>query len=495
MTLPELRSSLENPATLDVDLLIVGLRSGETGPQLSAPGLDSAHEEVLLRSALSIGADGEKNSCWRIPSPEGFTCTSVLFTGLGSQLPGANDLREAAGYAALNTGKAARVGYALGFSEPHHGRAIAEGAVLGGHRITKAHKNVEAKLTHVVVCGGLSPEDTDAVLTISEAVWRVRDLVSSPPNLLTPETFVDHVAEMAAPLDISLEIFDESRLKAEGYGGLTAVGQGSVNPPRMMVLRWSPKKPTRHIALVGKGITFDSGGLSLKPANSMVGMKYDMTGAAVVAAVALASAKLNVGAAVTAWVCLAENMPSGSASRPNDVISMKNGTTVEILNTDAEGRLVLGDGLSAASAEQPDLIIDVATLTGAARVALGERYAGLMGTDSAVAAVGAAAEAVGELVWPMPLAQELRALLKTDVADIANAKPGNALGGMLLAGLFLQEFVGTSADGSPLEWAHLDIAGPAENSSGAWGYTPKGPTGALTRTLLNIVNAPAPESK
>jgi leucyl aminopeptidase len=263
----------------------------------------------------------------------------------------------------------------------------------------------------------------------------------------------------------------------------------------MMVLRWSPPKPTRHIALVGKGITFDSGGLSLKPANSMVGMKYDMTGAAVVSAVALASAELGVGAAVTAWVCLAENMPSGSASRPNDVISIKNGQTVEILNTDAEGRLVLADGLSAARAEEPDLIIDVATLTGAARVALGERYAGLMGTPEAVAAIQESATQAGELVWPMPLPEELRTLLSTDVADIANAKPGNTLGGMLLAGLFLQEFVGKSPEGTLLPWAHLDIAGPAENSSGAWGYTPKGPTGALTRTLLTVVGASTPQPK
>jgi leucyl aminopeptidase len=313
--------------------------------------------------------------------------------------------------------------------------------------------------------------------------------------VLTPETFVAQVSEMAASLNISVEVFDEVRLAAEGSGGLTAVGQGSINPPRMMVLRWSPPKPTRHIALVGKGITFDSGGLSLKPANSMVGMKYDMTGAAVVSAVALASAELNVGAAVTAWVCLAENMPSGSASRPNDVISIKNGTTVEILNTDAEGRLVLADGLSAASAEAPDLMIDVATLTGAARVALGERYAGLMGTPEAVAAVEESAAQAGELVWPMPLPEELRALLSTDVADIANAKPGNTLGGMLLAGLFLQEFVGKTPEGTLLPWAHLDIAGPAENSSGPWGYTPKGPTGALTRTLLTIVSAPGPQSK
>jgi leucyl aminopeptidase len=495
MTMPLLHSSTDNPALVDVELLVVGLSFQEGALQIAAHGFDPAQEQALLEAARTIGAEGEQNCCWRIPAPPGFSSTSILFTGVGSAPTGANTLRESAGYAALHSGSAKRVGYALGWGDPSHVLAIAEGALIGGHRVTKAHKNPETTLTDVVVCGSLSASDTHAALTRAEAVWRVRDLVSMPPNLLTPETFVAQISQLAEPLNISVEILDEVALKAQGYGGLTAVGQGSVNPPRMMVLRWSPPAPTRHIALVGKGITFDSGGLSLKPANSMVGMKYDMTGAAVVSAVALASAKLSVDTAVTAWVCLAENMPGGGASRPNDVISIKNGTTVEILNTDAEGRLVLADGLSAASAEKPDLIIDVATLTGAARVALGERYAGLMGTPDGVQELTDAAARVGELVWAMPLPSELRALLKTDVADIANAKPGNTLGGMLLAGLFLQEFVGTGEDGSPLAWAHLDIAGPAENSSVPWGYTPKGPTGALTRTLIDIVGAPSSESK
>jgi leucyl aminopeptidase len=495
MTLPSLRATLDNPALLSVDLLVVGLRSGPEGPQIFAPGFNPDQEALLLQSARSVGADGEKNSSWRIPAPTGFTCSSVLFTGLGTSALEAQGLREAAGFAAMNTGTSASVAFALGFSEPSHARAIAEGALIGGHRITKAHATTDATVKDVTICGALDPTDLHVARTHAQAVWRVRDLVAAPPNLLTPATFVDQVSDMAASLDLSVEIFDDVRLKDEGYGGLTAVGQGSINPPRMMVLRWSPPQPTHHIALVGKGITFDSGGLSLKPANSMVGMKYDMTGAAVVSAVALASAELKVGAAVTAWVCLAENMPSGSASRPNDVIRIKNGTTVEILNTDAEGRLVLADGLSAASAEEPDLLIDIATLTGAARVALGERYAGLMGTPQGVDTLQDAAEQAGELVWPMPLPEELRSLLTTDVADIANAKPGNTLGGMLLAGLFLQEFVGKTADGSRIPWAHLDIAGPAENSSGAWGYTPKGPTGALTRTLLSVVSAPRPKSK
>jgi leucyl aminopeptidase len=419
----------------------------------------------------------------------------VVLTGLGDGTPGPTELREAAGYAAQNIQKASRVAYALPATSSAELVAVAEGALIGSHRIQKTHVEAEAGLQAITVIGTASPSNIESARVSAEAVWRVRDLVSLPPNVLHPQSFVERVSAMAASLEVSLEVLDEKALRDQGYGGLTAVGQGSTNPPRMMVLRWSPPGAKKHIALVGKGITFDSGGLSLKPANSMVGMKYDMTGAAVVSAVVLASASRATPTAVTAWVCLAENMPSGSAARPNDVITIKNGTTVEILNTDAEGRLVLADGLSAASTENPDLIIDVATLTGAARVALGERYAGLMGSDDAVSQVREAAERVGELVWPMPLPEELRSLLKTDVADIANAKPGNTLGGMLLAGLFLREFIGKDAKGNRLPWAHLDIAGPAENSSGAWGYTPKGPTGALTRTLLEIVGAKAGSTK
>lgn len=495
MSLPEITASTSNPAELDVDVLVVGLASSGEGPQIAVSGLAAELADALLDAAKRVGADSERNSTCRIPAPPGFACTSIVLTGLGAGAPSPNDLREVAGYAAQNIQKVSRVAYALPATSDDHVLAVAEGALIGSHRIQKTHAQPEASLQAITVLGAASPADLIHARITAEAIWRVRDLVSLPPNVLHPQSFVERVSAMASSLDISIEVLDERALRDQGYGGLTAVGQGSTNPPRMMVLRWSPPSATRHIALVGKGITFDSGGLSLKPANSMVGMKYDMTGAAVVSAVVLASAASATSTAVTAWVCLAENMPSGSASRPNDVITIKNGTTVEILNTDAEGRLVLADGLSAASIENPDLIIDVATLTGAARVALGERYAGLMGSDDAVSQVQAAAKNAGELVWPMPLPEELRALLKTDVADIANAKPGNTLGGMLVAGLFLREFIGIDGNGNRLPWAHLDIAGPAENSSGAWGYTPKGPTGALTRTLLEIVGAKPPVTK
>jgi len=497
MSLPEITASTANPAELDVDVLVVGLASSGEGSQIATSGLTAELADALLDAATAVGADSDRNSTCRIPAPPGFACTSIVLTGLGAGTPSANDLREVAGYAAQSIQKVSRVAYALPTTTSDDVLAVAEGALIGSHRIQKTQVLGEtaASLQTITVFGQASPTDLNLARIRAEAIWRVRDLVALPPNVLQPQSFVERVSAMASSLDISIEVLDEAALRDQGYGGLTAVGQGSTNPPRMMILRWSPPSATRHIALVGKGITFDSGGLSLKPANSMVGMKYDMTGAAVVSAVVLASAASATSTAVTAWVCLAENMPSGSASRPNDVITIKNGTTVEILNTDAEGRLVLADGLSAASVENPDLIIDVATLTGAARVALGERYAGLMGSEGAVSEVQEAAKNAGELVWPMPLPEELRSLLKTDVADIANAKPGNTLGGMLVGGLFLREFIGVDSDGNRLPWAHLDIAGPAENSSGPWGYTPKGPTGALTRTLLEIVGAKPPVTK
>jgi leucyl aminopeptidase len=254
----------------------------------------------------------------------------------------------------------------------------------------------------------------------------------------------------------------------------------------LVKLVYAPKGARKHLALVGKGITFDTGGLAVKPLPGMLGMKYDMTGAAVAFQSVLAIAKLGLPIKVTAWLCLAENMVSGSAVKPGDVVKAKNGKTIEVTNPDAEGRLVMADGLSAASMEMPDLIVDVATLTGAARVALGIRYSALMGTDEGVSALQNAAAKSGELVWHMPLPSELRANLDSPVADLANMRVGATAGGALVAALFLKEFIGVNAKGKSLEWAHLDIAGPADNEGPAYGFTPKGPTGVMLRTLVAL---------
>jgi leucyl aminopeptidase len=258
----------------------------------------------------------------------------------------------------------------------------------------------------------------------------------------------------------------------------------------MVKLTWRHPKAKAHLALVGKGVTFDSGGLSLKPADAMITMKCDMGGAAAVMAATRAIARLKLPVNVTTWAPLVENMPSGTAQRPSDVLTMYSGKTVEVLNTDAEGRLILADALARACEDSPDVLVDVATLTGAVVIALGSRTSAIMSNDDDLRArVQDAADRAGERMWPMPLPEELRAGLKSSVADLANI--GERFGGALTAAIFLKEFV---AEGT--KWAHLDIAGTAFNESEPWGYTPKGGTGIAVRTLVQIAedlaSRPAP---
>ena len=312
-----------------------------------------------------------------------------------------------------------------------------------------------------------------------------RDLVNTPPNLLFPQSFAEDVKKhtTASAARVSVSVLDEKALVKGGFGGIVGVGQGSVNPPRIVTMTWAPAGATTSVALVGKGITFDSGGLNIKPSSGMVTMKCDMAGAAAVAATVLAAAELDLPVAVTGYLCLAENMPSGTAQRPSDVVIMRDGTSVEILDTDAEGRMVLGDGICLASEKSPDWIVDIATLTGAQVVALGTDIAGVMGNedDFRTSVVDAAGRA-GEGAWAMPLPVELRAKLDTPTADIAHK--GDRDGGMLTAGLFLKEFVGEG-----IAWAHVDIAGPAFNDKAAKGHHPKGGTGFGVATLLSLIES------
>jgi leucyl aminopeptidase len=284
---------------------------------------------------------------------------------------------------------------------------------------------------------------------------------------------------------VKVTVWDEKRLEKDGFGGILGVGKGSTRQPRLVKVEYSPAKATAKVALVGKGITFDTGGISLKPHLGMGDMKSDMAGAAVVLNTVLAIAELGLPVKATAWLCIAENMPSGAAQRPADVLTMFGGKTVEVLNTDAEGRLVMADGIVAASQEYPDAIIDVATLTGAQLVALGDRTAGVMGSDSVTGPLKAAADRAGELVWPMPLPEELRPSLDSQVADLANI--GARHGGMMTAAVFLREFVGKGKDGEQIPWAHIDIAGPSFNNGSPYGYNHKQGTGCTVRTLVAYV--------
>lgn len=489
MTVPSLSVSSAPIASIEADVLIVGVTKTDDGPQLAT----DVPELLALQSSLAaIGVTGGADEFRRLPLT-GIAASSVAIIGLGSGTPTANELRLAAGSALRQLRGVESAALALPATTDEEVLAVLEGAGIGAYAYTeyRVTSKSPAKLpvTSVVVCTDAEPALAERATVVATAMHTVRDLVMAPPSDLYPESLAAIAVELATSAGIETTVLAEAELAAEGYGGILAVGSGSARGPRLVKLTYSPAGASQHLALVGKGITFDTGGLSLKPAGSMVGMKYDMTGSATVLAVVVAAARLNLPVRITGWLCLAENMPSGTATRPNDVLRIRGGTTVENLNSDAEGRLVLADGLVAASEENPDAIIDVATLTGAARVALGNRYTGVMGDTELVAHVVETAGRTGEHMWAMPFPAELRPMLNSDVADIANVKPGNTAGGMLLAGVFLREFIGSAGEGEEkrtIPWAHLDIAGPANNEGGGWGYTGSGPTAVTVRTLLAL---------
>lgn len=491
MTVPALFVTTAALATVEADVLVIAVQRSDDGPRMLT---DDPTLLEMQPSLPLVGVTASTDELRRLPLV-GFAAKSLALIGVGADYT-VNDLRMAAGAATRQLRGVASVALALPATDDDAVLSVLEGAAIGAyayteHRVTSlAATKVPA--SSVTVIGSDNAELATRASIVASAVHRVRDLVMAPPSHLFPETLAQAAVDAAAGTDVEVEVLREAELEAGGFGGILAIGAGSVRPPRLVKLSYSPADATQHLALVGKGITFDTGGLALKTATTMVGMKYDMTGAATVLAVVLAASALKLPLRVTGWMCIAENMPSGSASRPNDVIVIRGGTTVENLNSDAEGRIVLADGLAAASEEKPDAIIDVATLTGAARVALGNRYAGAMGDEALVVNLVETAKQVGETMWPMPFPAELRTLLNSEVADIANVKPGNTAGGMLLAGIFLKEFVGSTGEGAQkqqIPWAHLDIAGPANNDGAGWGYTGSGPTGFAVRTLIALAEA------
>ena len=364
-------------------------------------------------------------------------------------------------------------------------QAVAEGAALASYRFTRYKgdpKPCRLESLAVVGRGDAARRGLARGARVAEAVSMARDLVNEPAGAMTPSRLAAVAAEAVAASGGALEltVWDEVDVVNEGLGGLAGVGQGSDEPLRLIRLSYIPDDARGHLALVGKGITFDSGGLSIKTADGMETMKTDMSGAAAVLATMAALPDLAPRVAVTAIVPATENMPGGRAVKPGDVLKIRNGKTVEVLNTDAEGRLVLADGLSLAVEEGVDAVIDLATLTGACIVALGPDVAGLMGNDEGwTGQVRAAADRAGEPVWPLPLPDDYRKLIDSDVADVKNISSGR-YGGALTAGLFLKEFVGD------VPWAHLDIAGPARSGEDD-GYLRKGGTGYGVRTLVELV--------
>jgi len=488
MTIATLHLSTAPASEVESDVLVIGVVKTESGPQLVD---DSANLASFAEALTVIGATGAADELYRIPA-HGIATPAVAFIGLGDATPSPELLRYAAGSAARQLRGARHIAMALGVQSSDDTLAALEGAAIGAYSYDAYRSTVAEPAKRVAeMITVLSPVDDAGLIeraaVIAHATHVTRDLVNEAPRELYPATFADRASELAALDNVEVEVLAEAELTEGGFGGILGVGQGSTRGPRLVKISYTPSGAAKHLALVGKGITFDSGGLSLKPGMSMIGMKFDMSGAATVMAVVEACAKLSMPVRLTAWLCLAENMPSGSAIRPNDVLTIRGGKTVEVLNTDAEGRLVMADGLVAASEENPDAIIDIATLTGAAVVALGNRYAGTMGDKTLVNQVVAVADRVGEPFWPMPISPELRPLLASDIADIANIKPGNSAGGMLIAAAFLKDFIGKHPDsGETIPWAHIDIAGPSDNRNGGWGYIGKGATGIGVRTLIEL---------
>ena len=464
-------------------LLVLGALATANGAILSSGSLFSPSQ------LAAIGVTGKAEAIARTLSPAG---KPVAIVGLGSE-QNSDSWREIGG--AIGRGLSGEQSLELDLGVPDLSAAVAlmEGVALGSYAYPKAKVQPNLRKVSLITSLSLAKADFERVTVLAEAVHLSRNLAATPANELYPAKFAELATNAADKAGLKVEVLDEKQLKREGYGLIAAVGMGSARPPRLVKITYTPKRAVNHLALVGKGITFDTGGLAVKPLAGMLGMKYDMAGAASVYSSTLAIAKLGLPVKVTAFLCLAENMPSGTAMRPGDVFKSKSGKTVEVTNPDAEGRLVLADGISAASEDDPNLIVDVATLTGAARIALGARYTGLMGSAAGVAALEQASLSAGEPSWAMPLPKELRASLDSPIADLQNSKVGSTFGGMLVGGWFLSEFVGTSKDGSKIDWAHLDIAGPADNEGSPYGFTPSGPTGVMVRTLINLAEAMSAE--
>lgn len=482
---------------LEADVLVLGVHSSQEGPVLVAGPLDKDAAEGLEAILEDLGVTGNHDELTRLPGFDEAGADIVALIGLGEQTdqPARKllDLRYAAGSAIRQLAGYGSVALALGISTQDEVAAVAEGAAYGAFADVqlraKTAESVKAPVEDITVVTDLDPAEAEPVLTraliLGEAVDHTRRLVNTPPSHLYPETFVERALERVEGLEnITTKVWDYDQLVAEGFGGIAGVGQGSERKPRLVEVKYAPQGATQTVAIVGKGITFDTGGISLKPATSMTTMKSDMAGAATVLNVVAAASELKIPVAVSGYLCLAENMPGGNSIRPEDVLTMRSGHTVEVMNTDAEGRLVMADGLALASESEPDVLLDIATLTGAQLIALGVRTAAVMGHDDIRAKVVEAATAAGEDYWPMPMPEHLRKSLKSPVADLQNI--GSRYGGMLVAGQFLEEFVGEK-NGAKIPWAHLDFAGPSFNEEAPYGYTPKEGTGHSVATLIKFI--------
>jgi leucyl aminopeptidase len=484
-----------SPAKTRADAVVVGVVSTVKGVSVADGGEDVADAfGRSLRPLLStLGFSGKAGEVARIPTGGRLASPLLVLVGMG---PATDDraamllaVRRAAGVAARSTANAATVALALPAQDAASVRNVTEGYLLGGYTFGRyLSKPPEAKAGTVTVLSPVARRHEvvaafDEAQILAAAVATTRDWVNTPAGDLTPPLLAQEIVSVAKGTPVKVEVLDEVQLARLGCGGLLGVGSGSSAPPRLVELTYSPTAPVAHLALVGKGITFDSGGLTIKPGNGMETMKCDMAGAAAVTQATLAIARLGLPVKVSAFACLAENMVSGSSMRPGDVLTIYGGRTVEVLNTDAEGRLVLADGLQRAVEREPDVIIDVATLTGHMVMALGTKVGAVFGDDAVVGPVIEAGRESGEKHWPMPIpADVVERVHGSKIADLAQ-HDWTRWGGGLMAAAFLREFT----DGLP--WAHLDIAGPGFNSGSAAGHLTGGGTGFAVTTLVDYARA------
>jgi len=497
-----------SPAKTRADAVVVGAHSSAKGV-VPAPGGEDVAEAFgrRLRPLLStLGFTGKAGEVARVPTGGTIASPLLVLVGLGPETDdraaGLLAVRRAAGVASRSTANAASVALALPAGDADLVRNVVEGYLLGGYTFARyLSKPPEPRQAGTVTVLSPVARRGEAVAAfeeaqvVADAVNATRDWVNTPPGDLTPPVLADEMVsavKAAKAPHTKVTVLDHDDLRGLGCGGLLGVGGGSSAPPRLVELTYSPADPVAHVALVGKGITFDSGGLTIKPGQSMDTMKSDMAGAAAVVQATLAAARLGLPVRVSTFACLAENMVSGSSMRPGDVLTMYDGQTVEVLNTDAEGRLVLADGLGRAVEQQPDVVVDVATLTGHMVMALGTKVAAAFGDDEVVTALVEAGRDSGEKHWPMPIPPDVvERVHGSKVADLAQ-HDWTRWGGGLLAAAFLREFAGG------LPWGHLDIAGPAFTTAGTSGHTPTGATGFAVTTLVDYLRAvssrPAPDA-
>jgi leucyl aminopeptidase len=499
--MPRLALSTLPPERADADLLVLPVAAGPDGP--AAPPVTAATLAALGAdlAAVAGGAGrftGALDDALLVPAYGAVAAPAVLLVGVGPDADrSAETLRRAAAVAVAAAGRAATMATALHQAALPAGgsaaaalaalAAVAEGTLLAAYRFQRHKSAPDPTLAEatLLVDGERSRAAAAPVLGRAEVAARAtlaaRDLVNEPASRINPATLAAEAVRLARAAGLEHEVLTGPALRRGRFGAVLAVGGGSATGPRLVRLRYRPPGAARHVALVGKGVTFDTGGLDLKRGASMDGMKDDMAGAAAVLAALAAAAELELPTAVTAVLPLVENMPGGSAMRPGDVITARNGVTVEVTNTDAEGRLILADGLALAAEDAPDAILDLATLTGSVVYGLGLGCTGVFGNTPALTAeVLAAAGRAGELACELPLIEDYRRFLDSEVADLLNAS--NEPGDSVQAALFLREFV------AGVPWVHLDIAGPASAKEARY-YQPKGASGWGVRTLLAFLEA------